>query len=76
MDPDQLASSEASLSESILFSIEFISGFITVFKEFMHGISSLCIICHLDKNYFHWTSTLWPFTCPLLFPHHCIEDLK
>ena len=36
MNPDQLASSEPSLSGSTLFSIEFISGFILLLKEFIH----------------------------------------
>ena len=34
MDPDQLASAEASLSGSTLFSNEFISGFVLFLKSF------------------------------------------
>ena len=52
MDPDQLASSEASLSEPALFPIEFISVFIVFLKSFMHVISSLCIICSLGQELF------------------------
>ena len=37
VDPDQLASEEASWSGSTLFSFQFISGFILFFKEFMYG---------------------------------------
>ena len=50
MDPDQLASSsEASLSGSTLFSIEFISGFILFLSLCM--VSVLCALSVLwDKN--------------------------
>ena len=56
VDPDQLASSEASWSGSTLFSIDIISGFILllkrlymVYSKVRAKLSSLCIICSLEQ---------------------------
>ena len=77
VDPDQLASSEVSWSGPTLFSIEFISGFILFFKEFMHGISKVRAkpICSmglvkffLDKNIMAFYLSLGKYKI-LLFQH-------
>ena len=56
MDPDQLASSEASWSGSTQFSNECISGFMMFQKKIIHidrasvlltKLSAMCIICSL-----------------------------
>ena len=84
VDPDQLASSEASWSGSTLFSFEFISGFILFFKEFMYGdqqskgkLGSLCITCSLGQVKFSLDKYIMAIYLSLgkykilLFPHLC-----
>ena len=46
MDPDQLALSKATQSGSILFSIEYISGFKQFSKEFTYGFSTVMTKLH------------------------------
>ena len=66
VDPDQLASAEASRSGSPLFTRELISAWFHTAFQSVNCLSTerYKLICTIGQVNFLWTSTFWPFTCP------------